>query len=430
MRLGTNTHRQKGTILVHAAMGLYIVSLALPAITIAATQTLGWRAVCLSFEGACMIFGSQLERGQAPACLIGALANLLFVSTYFALLVRRYLPVTWPTYEASAFMARLAAAGTLGVLIPLAFGSEEFSVSIGYFLWVGAATLLTFAARHLRIAEVAEPATNQPLSMPFMEQIRRRLPQIVVALVLLGVVVVFLGGKVVFILQFGHLPHEQRIAVAELQELNGRVILGKNGEVHQVLMIAGKFGIFSQRSSPSQKVTDTSLDYLQRFPELEYVVLGGCRQITDAGLEHLKDLASLRRLDLSHTRITDAGLAHLRGLTNLQNLRLANTEISDAGLMCVKELTSLKMLDLYDTSVTDTGLEYLTGLTKLERLDLGRTQISDAGLEHLHELTNLKFVNLNARKPLNRTMTIDGVNMTTDVENRLRQALPDCEFRW
>ena len=35
------------------------------------------------------------------------------------------------------------------------------------------------------------------------------------------------------------------------------------------------------------------------------------RQVTDAGLEHLKGLTKLERLDLGDTRITDAGLEHL-----------------------------------------------------------------------------------------------------------------------
>ena len=45
-------------------------------------------------------------------------------------------------------------------------------------------------------------------------------------------------------------------------------------------------------------------------------------QTTDAGLVHLKGLAKLNGLDLSHTPITDTGLVHLKGLTKLNNLPL------------------------------------------------------------------------------------------------------------
>jgi len=42
--------------------------------------------------------------------------------------------------------------------------------------------------------------------------------------------------------------------------------------------------------------------------------------ITDAGLEHLKDLPELEGLVLDGTRVTDAGLEHLKGLTKLESL--------------------------------------------------------------------------------------------------------------
>ena len=38
-------------------------------------------------------------------------------------------------------------------------------------------------------------------------------------------------------------------------------------------------------------------------------------RITDAGLEHLRGLTKLQRLNLSFTEVTDAGLDHLKGLT-------------------------------------------------------------------------------------------------------------------
>jgi len=42
------------------------------------------------------------------------------------------------------------------------------------------------------------------------------------------------------------------------------------------------------------------------------------RSITDTGLEHLKGLTNLKRLQLGHTQITDAGLENLKDATNLE----------------------------------------------------------------------------------------------------------------
>jgi len=55
-------------------------------------------------------------------------------------------------------------------------------------------------------------------------------------------------------------------------------------------------------------------------------------QISDAGLEHLRELSSLKGLNLSGTQIGDAGLEHLQGLTSLEFLELGFiTNVTDAG---------------------------------------------------------------------------------------------------
>lgn len=53
--------------------------------------------------------------------------------------------------------------------------------------------------------------------------------------------------------------------------------------------------------------------------------------VSDATLEHLRELPLLRELDLNDTQITDAGLATLAELPALETLRLRNTKITDAG---------------------------------------------------------------------------------------------------
>ena len=71
------------------------------------------------------------------------------------------------------------------------------------------------------------------------------------------------------------------------------------------------------------------------------LIIGG--KITDAGLVHLKGLASLTELDLPKY-ITDAGLVHLKELKKLESLSLFYTKVTDAGLGHLKELTSLQSL--------------------------------------------------------------------------------------
>jgi internalin A len=84
------------------------------------------------------------------------------------------------------------------------------------------------------------------------------------------------------------------------------------------------------------------------------------QDVTDASLEHLKEMTSLTSLDLVNTRVTEAGLEHLKGLTNLQELCLPDsTRVTDAGLVHFNGLTSLQTLVLFNTDVTAAGLEHL-----------------------------------------------------------------------
>ena len=80
--------------------------------------------------------------------------------------------------------------------------------------------------------------------------------------------------------------------------------------------------------------------------------------VKDAGMIHLAELTSLRKLGLySNPEITDAGVVHLRNLTSLETLQLQFTKISDRGLGHLEGLESLRFLDLRGTQVTPEELE-------------------------------------------------------------------------
>jgi hypothetical protein len=78
-------------------------------------------------------------------------------------------------------------------------------------------------------------------------------------------------------------------------------------------------------------------------------------EVSDKGLEQLKDLKSLVRLHLERTKITDAGLAHLAALENLEYLNLYGTEVTDAGLQTLAGLKKLKRIYVWQTKVTEEG---------------------------------------------------------------------------
>jgi len=85
--------------------------------------------------------------------------------------------------------------------------------------------------------------------------------------------------------------------------------------------------------------TDAALEHVRLFDQLRSLSHSrykkGDVRITDAGLEHIRDLRRLERLDLDDTAITDAGLQTLGGLRQLTFLTLSKNAITDAGLECL-----------------------------------------------------------------------------------------------
>jgi hypothetical protein len=110
-------------------------------------------------------------------------------------------------------------------------------------------------------------------------------------------------------------------------------------------------------------LTDDGLQALAGMHELEELELGGptC-PVTDRGLEPLRRLTGLRRLELNWApRISDVGVAHLRGCDHLENV----------GLM--------------GTSTGDGAIAALAGKERLRRLRTGK-HVTDAGLGLLHQI--------------------------------------------
>jgi len=65
-------------------------------------------------------------------------------------------------------------------------------------------------------------------------------------------------------------------------------------------------------TSGDPQVTDDGLAYLKHLTSLEMLYLQDCRQVTDAGLQHLAGLAHLQSINMSHTKCTRAGFRQLR----------------------------------------------------------------------------------------------------------------------
>ena len=147
--------------LAHLAFVMYVVSYALPAVVIAGDLLFGFLAALLSFAGSVSGLSGELERGQFPACVLGASANVLMVCSYICYNLRRYSHKWRPSFLLASRLSGLATIFALGAAIFLANGSESFDSHIGYFVWLASMMLMSIAcwqlARAVRCEQDASP---------------------------------------------------------------------------------------------------------------------------------------------------------------------------------------------------------------------------------------------------------------------------------
>ena len=227
--------------------------------------------------------------------------------------------------------------------------------------------------------------------------------------------------------------NEQRAAAA-LVELGGKVLLVEHSQ-GWIRRYAGP-DLFDTRVAAivdlsHSRITDRDLVHLRAFHHSGQISLSDT-EISNAGLEHLRDVAAGRFVDLSRTRITDVSslfgkrrFDHPLGLKlsgnriapgafhfpepklgcPLQELDLSETDASDQTLAELADaMPGLFKLDLSGTNVTDAGLERLLRFEGLTTLGLSRTKVTPEGVARLKArwkgIGPLSITTGNARSPI------------------------------
>lgn len=113
---------------------------------------------------------------------------------------------------------------------------------------------------------------------------------------------------------------------------------------------------------------------------------GRNERVTDAWLERLSGLTTLKKLDISNCEIHGDGLRHVGTLLGLRELNLTLTPISDDALVHLGRLTELRYLGLASTQCTGTGFAYLKALRNLENVNFHYTPLNDAGLRAIADV--------------------------------------------
>jgi hypothetical protein len=106
------------------------------------------------------------------------------------------------------------------------------------------------------------------------------------------------------------------------------------------------------------EVTDAGLQSLAELTELRWLSLTGSVGIRGSGFKYLVALKKLEALHANMPEVDDAALAHLVGLP-LRTLSLRGTRVTDAGVEHLKEMKNLGELLLGDSKVSAAGLAEL-----------------------------------------------------------------------
>jgi hypothetical protein len=272
----------------------------------------------------------------------------------------------------------------------------------------------------------------------------------------------------------------QRIAVAEIQQLGGRIkyehdstatmnsltavkprkspgpkwlrtILGDDFfmVVTGVDLVDGvltddtlfRIGRLSKLKSLNLRIdgiSDLGLSQIARLSELELLTIHA-RAVTDNGLKQLRHCKALKHLQLREAaRITDAAIAHIAELKNLEFALIDADRLTDESLVHIAKLPNLQGISLHLPLLTGSGLDSLTRLKRLDDLCLYNGKMTDAGIKSIAKLNSLKklrFIDIPITDaelgPLCEMRNLEvtefqRTKVTGEGARRLQKALPTC----
>lgn len=139
-------------------------------------------------------------------------------------------------------------------------------------------------------------------------------------------------------------------------------------------------------------MTDAVLARIAALDHVTSLSLGGSRELSDDGLQHLARMPQLQSLNLNEYpggKLTDRGLEVLRSLPNLRDFAMTwQRGITDAGVANLRFCEHLERVDLMGSPTGDGAIDALQGKAKLRSLSTGRL-VTDAGLALLQNLPRL-----------------------------------------
>lgn len=135
------------------------------------------------------------------------------------------------------------------------------------------------------------------------------------------------------------------------------------------------------------QMTDAAIERMAHLDGLTRLNFGGMGRLTDGGLQRLAGMPQLEELDLSdwHSPITDRGLEFLRHLPELKRLQMCWPQrVTDLGVANLAFCDKVESVDLLGTQTGDGAIAALAGKERLRRFKTGRL-VTDDGIQLLHQ---------------------------------------------
>jgi hypothetical protein len=165
---------------------------------------------------------------------------------------------------------------------------------------------------------------------------------------------------------------------------------------------------------------EAALVISETFTSLEQAYLRGT-SITNAGVEHLSRLKTLKVLTLDNSLIDDGVADSIRKMKQLTWLSVENCAVGDETLAAVSECPGIWFLSFNQTSITDAGVAHLIKLQRPLTLNFVRCKgVTDASVDSLALLPDAVGTNFQ----------LNDSSITQKRARELQAMLPHAHITW
>ncbi|MCH5378068.1 MAG: hypothetical protein JJ992_29270, partial [Planctomycetes bacterium] len=138
---------------------------------------------------------------------------------------------------------------------------------------------------------------------------------------------------------------------------------------------------------------DDSAELLGRLSQLRQLRLGGRQNLSPQGYRELARLTRLKELRMGSCGLVDEHLAFLSEMEGLEVLEIPGNRITSKGINHLRNLARLRRLNLsFCPEIDDEAFEMISDLLSLQDLSAQDTRVTDAGLMYLFDMPFLRDV--------------------------------------